>query len=183
MEGLVGAGCISGMCSMLDCTDKRLVLVAIDGLRSVLRVRHILLSTRECGHPTSQLMLRVQVEKSRHPEHAGDPEHLLWLAEVDTCGGVDKLEELQNHEDEEVYIKAVSHEHPNAARTAQPASCVMAADWALGRVLHSGRGGGGCGGSSGSRTRGWRRRLGNTDSSIAIAAAVALSRSTTAPNL
>ena len=56
-------------------------------------------------------LLHVQVEKSRHPEHAGDPEHLPWLAEVDTCGGVDKLEELQNHEDEEVYIKAVSHEH------------------------------------------------------------------------
>lgn len=77
---LVESGAIPGLCSMLDCPDSRLTIVALDGLNNVLR------------HGA-----RIADGTGASP----------WVNLVEECGGLDKLEAAQSHEDHAVYERAV----------------------------------------------------------------------------
>eukprot|EP01126_Amoeba_proteus_P038502 TRINITY_DN4016_c0_g1_i15.p1 TRINITY_DN4016_c0_g1~~TRINITY_DN4016_c0_g1_i15.p1 ORF type:complete len:155 (+),score=38.30 TRINITY_DN4016_c0_g1_i15:157-621(+) len=78
---LVNLQVIEPMCSLLTCSDTRIVLVALEGLENILKVGEK--DARQTGINTYSLML---VE----------------------CGGLDLIEELQNHQNIEIYEKAIN---------------------------------------------------------------------------
>jgi len=81
---LVQAGAIKPLCDLLTCADARIVIVALEGLENVLKVGE---ADREAAGPA-----------------AVNP----YTALVDEAEGLDKIEDLQNHTNEDVYDKAVS---------------------------------------------------------------------------
>ena len=81
---LVAAGCVRPLCDLLACADARIVIVALEGLENILKVG--------------------EAEK----ELAGPAGVNPFVALVDEAEGLDKIEELQNHTNEDVYDKAVS---------------------------------------------------------------------------
>lgn len=81
---LVQAGAIRPLCDLLTCADVRIVTVALEGLENILKV----------GEGEKEL--------------AGGAGVNPYVALVDDAEGLDKIEELQNHTNEEVYEKAVS---------------------------------------------------------------------------
>lgn len=82
IEYLARMGCLPPLCELLQCTDPRIVLVALEGIENILRVGK-----------SQQQKLGMQENPYREP--------------VETCGGLDALEGLQRHENEEVYEKVV----------------------------------------------------------------------------
>jgi hypothetical protein len=79
---LVSCGCIPPLCEMLTCQDSRIIIVLLEGLDNILKVGE---------------EVRVRL---------GESENLHAVA-VDECGGLDKVEELQQHTHEEIYEKAL----------------------------------------------------------------------------
>jgi len=77
---LVGQTCIRPMCDLLDCPDPRIILVALEGLENILKIGE-------------------QEAKEGEPNEYG--------VEIDEVNGVDKIESLQNHQNNEIYEKAV----------------------------------------------------------------------------
>jgi len=80
---LVSQGCIKPLCDLLTCNDPRLVTVALEGIENVLKA----------GEHEAQ----AQGNGSTNP----------YTTFVDEAEGLDKLEQLQNHQNEDVYKKAV----------------------------------------------------------------------------
>jgi len=78
---LVSQGCIKPLCDLLTCNDPRLVTVALEGIENVLKAGE----------------MEAQASSSTNP----------YTTFVDEAEGLDKLEHLQNHENEDVYKKAV----------------------------------------------------------------------------
>lgn len=74
---LVQLGAVRSLCDLLDVSDTRIVIVALEALDSILK----------CGVNTNSID--------------------EFTALVDEAEGIDKLENLQEHENEEVYNKAV----------------------------------------------------------------------------
>ncbi|BES87452.1 unnamed protein product [Nesidiocoris tenuis] len=75
---LIQLGAISSMCDLLDCKDWKTVLVILDGLNNLLGAA----------------------------EKSGDLESVAVL--VEECGGLEKLELLQHHENENVFQKSAA---------------------------------------------------------------------------
>ena len=81
---LVEIGAIKPLCDLLSCSDVRIVTVALEGIENILKVG--------------------EAEK----ELAGAGGVNPFVAIVDEAEGLDKIEELQNAANEDVYDKAVS---------------------------------------------------------------------------
>jgi len=82
IQYLVQQRCIKPLCDLLDAKDSKIILVALDGLENILRV----------GEDERQ---RKQLSASEISQC------------VDEEGGLDKIEQLQNHSQQEVYEKAM----------------------------------------------------------------------------
>jgi len=78
---LVSQGCIKPLCDLLTCNDPRLVTVALEGIENVLKAGELDATTNSSTNPYTNF--------------------------VDEAEGLDKLEQLQNHQNEDVYKKAV----------------------------------------------------------------------------
>ena len=77
-------GCIKPLCDLLDAKDVRIVTVALEGLENILRMGK---------------------------QHSTDGTAGEYANYVDAEGGLDKIEELQNHQANEVYEKVRSNEY------------------------------------------------------------------------
>lgn len=80
---LIGQGCIKPMCDLLTIMDVKIVEVALDGLENILRV----------GELESQRVNSDTNECARF---------------IEDCGGLDKIEFLQSHQNAKIYHKAYS---------------------------------------------------------------------------
>ena len=77
---LVDSGCVSALVNLLDKPDVRMVSVALEGIENILK----------CGQ-------RSQNADGTNP----------FVAVVEMCGGVGKIEDLQRHENHKICDKAV----------------------------------------------------------------------------
>lgn len=80
MHYLVSQQAIPALCELFSCKDTKIVMVALDGIDNLLKV------SKKEGEATDSVE---------------------WSMYVEECGGLDSLEELQNHSNEEVYKKAM----------------------------------------------------------------------------
>jgi len=78
---LVNQGCIKPLCDLLACSDARIITVALEGLENILRI----------GEKES---------KSRGTAN-------VYAAFVEEAEGLDKIENLQNHQNNDIYEKSV----------------------------------------------------------------------------
>ncbi|KAK1869548.1 hypothetical protein I4F81_012023 [Pyropia yezoensis] len=84
IAALVSAGAIDPLCNLLDAQDARIISVALEGLDNILKVGE------------------------RRREAADDAAHPNKYAEaVEAAGGLDKIEMLQQHANQDVYDKSV----------------------------------------------------------------------------
>ena len=81
---LVSQGCIKPLCDLLDCADPRIITVALEGLENILKIG--------------------EAERDVAGVGASNP----YATMVDEAEGLDKIEELQNHSNEDIYEKAVA---------------------------------------------------------------------------
>lgn len=79
---LVSVGVIKPLCDILLCTDNKIILVALDALLNILEVGE---------------------QDSVH--HDG---HNPYAISIEEANGVDKIFNLQSHQNEEIYLKAKS---------------------------------------------------------------------------
>ena len=77
---LVDSGCVPPLVNLLDKPDVRIVSVALEGIENILK----------CG------------QKSQNADGTNP-----FVAVVEMCGGVDKIEDLQRHENHKICDKAV----------------------------------------------------------------------------
>lgn len=80
---LVSQGCIKPLCDLLTCSDPRIVTVCLEGLENILRLGEIEKDFGNTGGVN------------------------LYARYVDEAEGVDKIENLQSHDNNEIYEKAV----------------------------------------------------------------------------
>ncbi|PWA50429.1 importin alpha isoform 2 [Artemisia annua] len=80
---LVSQGCIKPLCDLLICPDPRIVTVSLEGLENILKVG--------------------EVEKNSG--NSGDVNYYAQL--IDDAEGLEKIENLQSHDNNEIYEKAV----------------------------------------------------------------------------
>jgi importin subunit alpha-1 len=78
---MVEQGCIPPLCDLFSSVDGKIITVALEGVENLLKAGR-------------RLQARHSLE--RNP----------FAAAVEACSGLDKLEELQEHESEDVYAKA-----------------------------------------------------------------------------
>ncbi|KAK3027742.1 hypothetical protein RJ639_042482 [Escallonia herrerae] len=80
---LVNQGCIKPLCDLLVCPDPRIVTVCLEGLENILKVG----------------------EAEKNMGNSGDVNYFAQL--VDDAEGLEKIENLQSHDNNEIYEKAV----------------------------------------------------------------------------
>ncbi|KFK42624.1 hypothetical protein AALP_AA1G019500 [Arabis alpina] len=80
---LVSIGCIKPLCDLLLCPDPRVVTVTLEGLENILRVGE---AEKELGN-------------------SGDYNHYAQM--IEDVEGLEKIENLQSHDNNEIYEKAV----------------------------------------------------------------------------
>ncbi|XP_052189538.1 importin subunit alpha-2-like [Diospyros lotus] len=80
---LVNQGCIKPLCDLLICPDPRIIIVCLEGLENILKVG--------------------EVEKNLGS--TGDVNYYAQL--IDEAEGLEKIENLQSHDNNEIYEKAV----------------------------------------------------------------------------
>ncbi|MBA0736876.1 hypothetical protein Gogos_010364 [Gossypium gossypioides] len=80
---LVSQGCIKPLCDLLNCPDPRIVTVCLEGLENILKVGE---AEKNLGH-TREVNLYAQL--------------------IDDAEGLEKIENLQSHDNNEIYEKAV----------------------------------------------------------------------------
>nr|KJB24393.1 hypothetical protein B456_004G143100 [Gossypium raimondii] len=80
---LVSQGCIKPLCDLLNCPDPRIVTVCLEGLENILKVG---VAEKNLGH-TGEVNLYAQL--------------------IDDAEGLEKIENLQSHDNNEIYEKAV----------------------------------------------------------------------------
>ncbi|KAF9620933.1 hypothetical protein IFM89_015330 [Coptis chinensis] len=83
IQYLANQGCIKPVCDLLVCPDPRIVTVCLEGLENILKV----------GETDKEMGESGGVNK--------------FAQMVDDCGGLDKIENLQSHDNNEIYEKAV----------------------------------------------------------------------------
>lgn len=79
---LVSQASIPALCAMVNCGDTKMIIVVLDAIENILKV----------GLKNSN----------------GRVVDNLYADAVEECGGLDAVEELQNHENEEIYEKVVN---------------------------------------------------------------------------
>ncbi|GHP07012.1 inositol monophosphatase 1 [Pycnococcus provasolii] len=79
---LVSSGCIKPLCDLLTCGDNRIVTVALEGLENILRI-------------------------GEEDKRAGIMDQNPFVQEIDQVGGLDLIEQLQNHPNNDIYDKCV----------------------------------------------------------------------------
>lgn len=75
-------GCIKPLCDLLLCPDPRIVTVCLEGLENILKIGE---ADKESGNSVVNVYAEI----------------------IDECEGLDKLENLQSHDNNEIYEKAV----------------------------------------------------------------------------
>ncbi|KAA3468742.1 importin subunit alpha-4 [Gossypium australe] len=80
---LVSQGCIKPLCDLLICPDPRIVTVCLEGLENILKV----------GEADKEMGMNGGIN--------------LYAQMIDECDGLDKIENLQTHDNHEIYEKAV----------------------------------------------------------------------------
>ncbi|KAL6564141.1 hypothetical protein OROMI_015591 [Orobanche minor] len=80
---LVHEGCIKPLCDLLICPDPRIVTVCLEGLQNILKVG----------------------EAEKNQGNTGDVN--VFAQMIDDAEGLEKIENLQNHDNNEIYEKAV----------------------------------------------------------------------------
>lgn len=80
---LVSQGCIKPLCDLLVCPDPRIVTVCLEGLENILKVG----------------------EAEKNLGRSGDVN--LYAQMIDDAEGLEKIENLQSHDNNEIYEKAV----------------------------------------------------------------------------
>ena len=80
---LVTEGCIKPLCDLLVCPDPRIVTVCLEGLENILKVG----------------------EAEKNLGASGDVN--LYAQMIDDAEGLEKIENLQSHDNHEIYEKAV----------------------------------------------------------------------------
>lgn len=80
---LVDQGCIKPLCDLLICPDPRIVTVCLEGLENILKV----------GEAEKNLGTTGGVN--------------LYAQAIDDAEGLEKIENLQSHDNTEIYEKAV----------------------------------------------------------------------------
>ena len=80
---LVSQGCIKPLCDLLICPDPRIVTVCLEGLENILKVG----------------------EAEKNLGRSGDVN--LFAQMIDDAEGLEKIENLQSHDNNEIYEKAV----------------------------------------------------------------------------
>ncbi|EXB60957.1 Importin subunit alpha [Morus notabilis] len=83
IQFLVTQGCIAPLCDLLACPDPRIITVCLEGLENILKV----------GEADKEMGLNGGIN--------------LYAQQIDECDGLDKIESLQNHDNNEIYEKAV----------------------------------------------------------------------------
>ncbi|WOL06693.1 importin subunit alpha-4 [Canna indica] len=79
---LVAQRCIKPLCDLLVCSDPRIVTLCLEGLENILKAGETEKDLGECGvNPYAQL--------------------------IDECEGLDKIENLQGHDNNEIYKKTI----------------------------------------------------------------------------
>jgi hypothetical protein len=78
---LAESGAISALCGLFSCTDPKIIMVALEGIENILRAG------------------KREATKSCTTNPYNDA--------VEECGGLDGLEVLQRHDNEEIYDRAV----------------------------------------------------------------------------
>lgn len=78
----VSQGCIKPLCDLLICPDPRIVTVCLEALENILKVG--------------------EAEKN-----VNDTDGNLYAQLIDDADGLDKIENLQSHDNNEIYEKAV----------------------------------------------------------------------------
>eukprot|EP01120_Amphizonella_sp_Union-15-10_P011148 TRINITY_DN4655_c0_g1_i3.p1 TRINITY_DN4655_c0_g1~~TRINITY_DN4655_c0_g1_i3.p1 ORF type:complete len:458 (-),score=118.47 TRINITY_DN4655_c0_g1_i3:2-1375(-) len=81
IEKLVAAGCIRSLCEMLDGPDPKTTLVVLEGLDKILKIGQIIADETNTDNE--------------------------FVYEVEEAEGLDKIEDLQTHDNEEIYEKAI----------------------------------------------------------------------------
>lgn len=80
---LVSQGCIKPLCDLLICPDPRIVTVCLEGLENILKV----------GEADKVMGMNNGIN--------------IYAQMIDECEGLDKIENLQSHDNNEIYEKAV----------------------------------------------------------------------------
>jgi hypothetical protein len=80
---LVTQGCIKPLCDLLTCPDPRIVTVSLEGLENILKVGE---QEKDLGNSCSLN---------------------LYARYIDEAEGLEKIENLQTHDNNEIYEKAV----------------------------------------------------------------------------
>jgi len=79
----VSQGCIRPLCDLLPCPDPRVVTVTLEGLENILKVG----------------------EAEKNLGNTGNDN--LYAQMIEDADGLDKIENLQSHDNNEIYEKAV----------------------------------------------------------------------------
>ncbi|KAL5782093.1 hypothetical protein ACOSP7_007122 [Xanthoceras sorbifolium] len=82
IQFLVNQGCVKPLCDLLVCPDPRIVTVCLEGLENILKMGE---ADKEAGNTTVNVYSEM----------------------IDECDGLDKIENLQSHDNNEIYEKAV----------------------------------------------------------------------------
>ncbi|KAG7588557.1 Armadillo [Arabidopsis suecica] len=80
---LVEQGCIKPLCNLLVCQDPEIIIVCLEALENILKVG----------------------EAEKNLCNTGNMNYYTQL--IDDAGGLEKMEELQNNDNNEIYEKAV----------------------------------------------------------------------------
>lgn len=80
---LVDQGCIKPLCDLLICPDPRIVTVCLEGLENILKV----------GEADKEQGLNNGIN--------------IFAQMIDDCDGLEKIENLQAHDNNEIYEKSV----------------------------------------------------------------------------
>ncbi|KAB2036641.1 hypothetical protein ERO13_D03G015400v2 [Gossypium hirsutum] len=75
---LVSQDCIKPLCDLLICLDPRIVMVCLEGLENILKV----------GEPDKEMGMNGGIN--------------LYAQMIDECDGLDKIENLQTHDNHEI---------------------------------------------------------------------------------
>jgi len=78
----VHQGCIGPLCDLLKVQDAKIITVALEGLENILKVGDV--EMKQKGLPRNQMA--------------------TWIEEAE---GLDKIEELQQHDNDDIYNKVV----------------------------------------------------------------------------
>lgn len=116
---LVFQGVISPLCDLLDCSDSKTVIVCLEALENILKVGQIE-SCRHEGenHNSCEHLASIPKGQSNHNAHAivavnGDSKvsdsrdvfRNIYAQFIEECGGLDRLELIQYHENIDVYCR------------------------------------------------------------------------------